>query len=286
VKTGIRLGDEMKAINVNSLCKAVQMTRANWYKQRKHRARRKVDDGLILALVMEQRRMQPRLGGRKLRRLIEPGLADAAVAIGRDRFFGVLRANQMLVPKLPKSCRTTNSRHSLKPYPNLIKDFEPTAPNQVWVSDITYLRTDASFVYLALEMDLYSRKIVGYDCSDSLEAIGCINALNMGVSDLPASRRPIHHSDRGCQYCCHEYVNLLNDNGFCISMTEVNHCAENSNAERLNGILKQEYGLGAHFKNKKQAQLAVEQAIWLYNYRRPHMSLNMGIPAEVHARVA
>jgi len=169
---------------------------------------------------------------------------------------------------------------------NLVKDLDVVRPNQVWVSDITYVRVEDSFVYLALIMDLYSRKIVGYHCGDSLEAIGCIKALQRASEELPEDCQPIHHSDRGCQYCCHDYVERLDEQGMAISMTETNHCAENAHAERLNGILKQEYGLGMTLKNLEYARKAVDQAVALYNYRRPHKSLDMKRPAEVHRQSA
>jgi transposase InsO family protein len=152
----------------------------------------------------------------------------------------------------------------------------------VWVSDITYLRTREDFVYLALITDRYSRKIVGWHVGDNLEAVGCVRALERALADLPEGSKPIHHSDQGAQYCCHQYVERLQGCGLGISMTETNHCAENAMAERMNGILKQEYGLGAELPSKEIAYLAVQQSIVLYNTRRPHGSLGNRIPTEVH----
>ena len=143
-----------------------------------------------------------------------------AVSIGRDAFFGVLRKHGLLVEALPKAPRTTNSRHSLPVFRNLIRDLTATAPNQIWVSDITYLRLEGNFVYLAPIMDLYSCKVVGYHCGDSLESIGCVTALEQALAELPEDRFPIHHSDRGCQYCCHEYVKRLFLRNLSVSMTE------------------------------------------------------------------
>ncbi|MFW6367225.1 MAG: IS3 family transposase [bacterium] len=217
---------------------------------------------------------------------MRPKLRREGVRCGRDRFYEVLKKHGLLVAPPPKSCRTTNSRHSMQMFPNRIKDMEITAANQVWVSDITYVRTEGSFVYLALITDAFSRKIVGYHCGDSLEAIGCISALDRALEDLPEYACPIHHSDRGCQYCCHDYVNRLTERGLGVSMTEINHCAENALAERVNGILKQEYAIGATFPNIEHARAAVEQAIWLYNNGRPHMSLNMKVPEQVHRQAA
>lgn len=263
------------------------MTRQNYYARRRHRQRRQVDEGLILELVRAERELQPRLGTRKLRVLLAGPLAAAAVAIGRDRLFALLRAEHLLVARLPKEYpRTTHSYHCLPVFANLIRTRVLRQPNEVWVSDLTYLRTREGFLYLALLTDKYSRKIVGYHCGDTLEATGCLQALAMALAELPAGDRPIHHSDRGSQYCCHEYVNRLSDHGLKVSMTEQDHCAENALAERMNGILKSEYGLGMEAPSKAVARRLVTQAVELYNTRRPHTALNLRTPAAVHRLAA
>jgi transposase InsO family protein len=263
------------------------MTRQNYYKRRRARKSRQIDEGLVVSLVRRERRLQPRLGTRKLYGLLTDELAKAGVEIGRDRFFEVLRERDLLVKPLPpSSCQTTNSRHNLPLFRNLIRELEPTAPNQIWVSDITYIRTKEGFEYLTLIMDLYSRKIVGHQCGGSIDADANLVALKRALAELPADRYPIHHSDRGCQYCCHEYVKVLTNRDLPVSMTEENHCSENASAERLNGILKQEYALGVTFRTRDHARRAVDQAVWLYNNRRPHGSLNNQFPCRVHARAA
>jgi transposase InsO family protein len=262
------------------------MSRQNWYKEVKIRKRRQVDEGLIVELVRNERKLHVRRGGRKLLVVLKAEFADAGISIGRDRLFGVLTRHDLLVPRLPRSTSTTNSRHSLPIFHNRLKGLEVNAPNQAWVSDITYIRIDDGFVYLGLIMDRYSRKIVGYHCGDRLETAGCLASLDMALADLPEGCHPIHHSDRGCQYCSHDYTDRLQEHGLPVSMTETDHCAENAHAERLNGILKQEYGLGMTFRNLEQVRKAVEQAVWLYNYRRPHMKLKMRIPAMVHQQAA
>ena len=226
--------------------------------------------------------MQPKLGGRKLLHIIGPDLASAGVSIGRDRFFVLLSVHDMLIERKSRHCRTTNSWHGFQVYPNLLKECVATGAHQVLVSDITYIWTDEGFVYLALVMDSWSRAIVGYDCSDSLEAEGASRALSMALGQLPKDCNAIHHSDRGSQYCCKSYVGALKSSGLRISMTEENHCYENSQAERLNGILKQEYGLGDGFGCKQDAYAAVRQAVDLYNNRRPHQSLSYECPMVVH----
>jgi putative transposase len=262
------------------------MSRQNYYKEHSWRKRKKVDEGLVEKLVEAERAVQPRLGGRKLYFILNSELEAAGVSIGRDRFFNVLRTNDLLLPPLPKSPRTTNSRHSLPVYRNIIKDIEVTGPNQVWVSDITYIRTADNFLYLSLITDKYSRKIVGYHLGETLETEECLRALEMALEKKPANASIIHHSDRGCQYCSHRYVDELKKHGFEISMTEENHCSENALAERVNGILKQEYWLGSTFRSIEQACSAVAEAIYLYNVRRPHMSLNYKTPEQVHGRAA
>jgi putative transposase len=258
------------------------MTRQNYYHQRHMREREKVDESLVVELVRIERYRQPRLGGRKLWLGLQEELQRAGVLLGRDRFFKVLKGHQLLIKRRKSRCRTTDSRHGFKVYTNLAKDLVLTGPHELLVSDITYLRTEAGFMYLALVMDAYSRKIVGYDCSSSLEAVGARRALKMALAQLPAGTRTMHHSDRGTQYCCHEYVALLAKAGVAISMTEENHCYENARAERLNGILKQEYGLGETLATTADARTLARQAVMLYNTHRPHTALGYRCPGEVH----
>jgi len=181
--------------------------------------------------------------------------------------------------------RTTYSRHGLRTYPNLLKMSEIDEPNQAWVSDITYIRTNEGFVYLALVTDRYSRKIVGYDVGDNLEATGCMRALKMALKQLPKRHSLIHHSDRGSQYCCYDYINMLRARKIKISMTEENHCYENSVAERVNGILKHEFYLKETFQKKQQVRVIVKEIVHLYNNRRPHLALNYATPEQIHSKI-
>jgi putative transposase len=261
------------------------MTRQNYYARRQLRQRRQVDAELVVALVRSERRLQPRLGTRKLRVLLEKPLAEVGIQLGRDRFFEVLRGHDLLLaPQRSETPCTTRSYHSLPVFKNLIQGREASRPNEVWVGDVTYLRTDEGFMYLSLLTDKVSRHIVGHHCGDSLEVTGCLAALDMALQQLPEGARPIHHSDRGSQYCCHEYVNRSVEGGLTLSMTETDHCAENALAERMNGILKGEYGLDQRFKTKVLAKQAATQAIHLYGTRRPHTALGHQFPAVVHAR--
>jgi transposase InsO family protein len=274
-------------VTVSSVCLKVGMSRQNYYAQRRKRQRRSVDAELVVEFVRQERGLQPKLGTRKLYCLFKKPLTEAGVKVGRDRMFEILREEKLLVER--RRCAyptTTSSYHCLPVFKNLIKDLEVSQPNQVWVGDLTYLRTGEGFMYLALLTDKGSRKVVGYHCSDTLEAAGCVLALEMALKEKPEGARPTHHSDRGCQYCCHDYINRLVDEGLLISMTETQHCAENALAERMNGILKSEYGLGQEFKTKASVLLAVDQSIYLYNTRRPHSSLGNRFPHEVHSLAA
>lgn len=265
------------------MCRKLGMSRQNYYARRKQRRRRAVDHELVAGLVRRERQLQPRLGTRKVHHRLKSELAQAGVRIGRDRLFEVLRAKDLLLAPLPAQYpHTTQSYHNLPLFRNQVKETVLDGPNQVWVSDLTYLRTLEGYLYLALITDKFSRKIVGYHVGDTLEAVGCVRALERALLDLPAQARPIHHSDQGSQYCCHQYVNRLQEHGLGISMTESHHCAENALAERMNGILKQEYGLGLEFGLKADARRAVDQGVWLYNTQRPHTALDYQTPAQVH----
>lgn len=265
------------------MCERLGMSRQNYYARRKQRQRRTVDGELVAGLVQRERRLQPRLGTRKLYHMLKAELQRAGARVGRDRMFEELRKRDLLLaPIRAPYPRTTQSYHNLPVFGNVIKEKKLSAPNQVWVSDLSYLRTHEGFLYMALITDKYSRKIVGWHVGDNLEAVGCVRALERALADLPEADKPIHHSDQGSQYCCHEYVRRLQERGLPISMTELNHCAENALAERMNGILKQEYGLGQEFPTKAAVHQAVEQGIHLYNTRRPHNALNKRTPAEVH----
>lgn len=265
------------------LCRRTGMSRQNYYKQRKIRQKRAFEEQTVLALVCRERCVQPQLGTRKLHRLLSEQWVSAGISIGRDRLFALLRRHRLLIRRRRRYARTTDSRHGLPVYPNRLKEAVLTGPNQAWVSDITYLRTRQGFLYLSLVMDAFSRKIVGYNCSDRLESEGALRALSMALDQLPVGADMVHHSDQGCQYCSRRYIKRLLGRSITISMTEKNHCYENSRAERLNGILKQEYGLGRVFLRKADVVTAVRQAVELYNDRRPHVALGYRLPTEVHA---
>lgn len=260
------------------------MSRQNYYARRQERQRARVDGDLVEQLVKRERQVQPRIGGRKLHRVLAKELAEAHIQLGRDRFFRVLGERKLLLePRRAAYPCTTDSGHYLPVFSNRIKEQLLSGPNQVWVSDVTYLRSLEGFLFLALITDKWSRKVVGHYCADTLKAEGCLRALEKALESLPSQAKPIHHSDRGSQYCCHEYVNRLSQRQLGISMTETDHCAENALAERVNGILKSEYALDQQFQSREQARRATDQAVHLYNTRRLHTALNYRVPQAVHA---
>ena len=228
----------------------------------------------IIEIVHKRRRSLPREGVRKLKVSLDNEFTKTNLKVGRDTLFNVLRKHQMLTLRKKYSSRTTNSCHRFYKYNNIIKNLEVTNPNQVWISDITYIRTVKGFCYLALITDMYSRKIVGYDLSDSLELKGCVRALNKALYQAKDIKQLIHHSDRGIKYCSNVYKQILKRNSINISMTEENHCYENAMAERVNGILKDEFYLDQSFADVDHAKRAAKNAINLYNEVRLHLSFD------------
>jgi transposase InsO family protein len=281
------IGDELnRRTSISTFALKLGMSRQNFYKRRVAMRRAEVNTGLIEQLVRGERSLQPRLGGRKLFKILTPVLENEGIRLGRDRFFDILRKKGLLVPPLPKSPGTTRFEPSLPVFHNLVVGLELTGPNQAWAADITYIRSDEGFLYLSLITDMWSRKIVGFHIGASLEAKEALSALAMALASLKDGAKPVHHSDRGCQYASHLYVGKLHEAGLQVSMTEELHCYENAIAERVNGILKQEYCIGSCFRNKNQAETAVKQAVYLYNTRRPHMSLNYETPEKMHRTAA
>lgn len=264
---------------MDRLCQAVSISRQAYYKGRKTRQRRWVDETAVIELVKGERCIQAKIGARKLLVLLKDELIGMGVKIGRDRFIELLRTNGLLIARKRRRCpQTTYSRHHFRTYSNLLKSLDLTGVHQAWVSDLTYVRTDEGFLYVSLISDAWSRKIVGYEGADTLEATGSLKALSMAKRQLPAGFCPIHHSDRGIQYACWDYVGSLESRGIEVSMTEENHCYENAQAERLNGILKQEYGLGETFRDKAQARLVLKQAVLLYNTQATSYQLELSDP--------
>ena len=241
-----------------------------------------MNEQLIVELILQIRCRHGRMGGKKIYDLFKEELHKIDDQVGRDKFFDILRRHGLLVKRRRKYAYTTDSYHRFRVYKNQLKDRILSKAHQAWVSDITYLRTNKGFEYLFLITDAYSRKIVGWSLSESLGIEGALEALHMAIKQCVNTTGMIHHSDRGIQYCSHEYVKMLRESRMLISMTEENHCYENAIAERVNGILKTEYGLDATFKGHNQLLAAVKEAIWLYNMERPHWSLKLCTPDQMH----
>ncbi|MCK0123895.1 IS3 family transposase [Gelidibacter sp. F2691] len=267
------------------MCTCFDLKRDAYYKYRYRADKRKEVEQQIIHIVKKRRMSLPREGVRKLMKSLNKDFEIQHLKVGRDTLFNVLREHKMLTLRKKYTCRTTNSYHRFYKYNNIIKGVEITRPNQVWVSDITYIRTIKGFCYLALITDMYSRKIVGYDLSDSLELKGCVRALNKAIYQAENIKGLIHHSDRGIQYCSNVYTQILKRKKIAISMTEENHCYENAMAERVNGILKDEFYLDQIFTNVAHAKRAAKNGIKLYNEIRLHLSLDYRTPNMVYLPV-
>lgn len=274
---------EVERRSLHTLCGLLGHTRQAYYQQRKRAERMALQEELIVQEVLAIREKQKHLGGRKLYHMLGVFLNEHSMEIGRDAFFDLLREYSLLVKKRrTRKPRTTLSYWRGERYPNLAKELVAVRANQLWVSDITYIRTKLGFGYLSLITDAYSRKIVGYYLSENLEARGCVRALKMALKANPDRPGLVHHSDRGSQYHSAEYRKALGWK-IRISMSERSNPLENAIAERVNGILKQEY-LKKKYKNIPEASRAAAEAVSLYNNERPHSSIEMLTPAEAHNR--
>lgn len=214
--------------------------------------------------------------------MLQPFFADNDVKMGRDQLFSVLSENKMLIRTRIRKVSTTYSQHWLRKWPNLIKGKVIERPNELWVSDITYWRIKEKFVYISLITDAYSRKIVGHYLSEALDTASSCKALIMALNAQKIEKDLIHHSDRGVQYCSNDYVKILQENNIQISMTESGDPRDNAIAERINGILKNEYLYKYKPGSLSQAQYVLQKAIYLYNHQRPHLSINLHTPEFAH----
>lgn len=224
----------------------------------------------------------PRIGTRKLYHMIKPQLEQQGIKIGRDSLFNILRKRFLLVPKRRKYQITTQSKHNFFKHPNRIKNLNINSPEQVWVADITYIRTSQGFAYLHLVTDAYSKQIMGYQLTDNLRIESAMNALKMALKNRRYTYPLIHHSDRGLQYCHRDYIDLLHSQNISISMTTKYDPYENAIAERVNGILKDEFDIGEGFINRSQAKNWISESIQLYNNYRPHLSCGFLTPSQAH----
>jgi putative transposase len=273
-------------IGLAKLCGWFGVTRQAYYQNGWKGIEISIEEDLLLKEVLSIRKNHKRMGTRKLYEKLHPFMLEHQIKIGRDALFDLLSSNHLLVRKRKRRIQTTQSSHWLRKYPNLIRDFVPTGPNQLWVSDITFWKIIGGHVYISFITDAYSHKVVGYNVAKTLEAIESVQALKMALSGLfmepDGHFQLIHHSDRGAQYCCFEYVKLLKENNIQISMTENGDPLENALAERLNGILKDEYLNDNLVKSIEEASKVLSRSVSLYNEDRPHMSIGNQYPSLVH----
>lgn len=273
-------------VSLGRICRLFGVTRQAYYQYFWRQEDLVLEHNLILDQVIEIRGNHRRMGTRKLYELLEPFMLTHQIKMGRDALFDLLSCHNLLVKRRRRTVKTTNSFHYYRKYPNLVKEFNPTGRNQLWVSDITYWKIGGKHVYISLVTDAFSRKVVGYQLLGTLEAEGPIRALKKAISGLLSGPDDcfelIHHSDRGIQYCSKEYVKVLNKHQVKISMTESGDPRENALAERVNGILKDEYLYNYSPKSIEEAKKILDQTINLYNKERPHMSIGNLVPEKVH----
>ena len=269
-------------MTIQTACRWFDISPQAYYQARKRCIQRAAENQLIVELVQGIRQRHPRMGGRKLRYELKKPMSVLGISRGRDAFFDILRLRDLLVPVKRSRHRTTFAGRWR--YPNLLTELTVTRINQVWVGDITYITTEQGFVYLALLTDVFSRFIIGYDLSSSLAVEGSLRALIQAFSQVDSNvlKGLIHHSDHGIQYIAYAYQDHLDGAGINPSMGEVGNCYDNALAERVNGILKIEYALDNLFVDFKHSEIAVREAIQLYNYERPHLSLDYAKPAEIY----
>ena len=254
------------------------------YSQRLKREKQKeLEREKVIKLVIEYRKKLPKTGTRKLYQYLQPKLEELNIKMGRDAIFDLLRNRGMLIKKTKRFFITTDSKHFYYKSPNLLTDLEITHSEQVFVSDITYIKTDEGHSYLALVTDAYSRKIMGWSLENNMKVSMVKDALEMAHKNCVFNHKNIiHHSDRGIQYCCPDYSQFAENKGFILSTTQQYDPYENAIAERINGILKYEFGLKNTIKSVEIAQKMVSEAVKLYNNERMHWSLDFKKPQDVH----
>jgi putative transposase len=271
---------------VGRLCMLFGRTRHAFYDRLWFFKQREESHILVLEMVAEIRREIPRIGTGKLYQMLRKPLQSNGIKMGRDRLHALLQDYGLTVRPKKRYTRTTNSNHWMKKYPNLIKELQVSEAEQIWVADITYIVVGDDFNYLNLITDNYSKRIMGHCLHPTLEAEGTITALKMALSNRQKTENKlIHHSDRGTQYCCLDYVTLLQEAEIGISMTENGDPYENPVAERVNGILKGDFELDKRFSSRAEALASIDKSIRAYNELRPHLSCNMFTPNQAHKMV-
>jgi transposase InsO family protein len=272
-------------VGLERLCRLFGKSRGAIYDHQRRRSTERLEDDIILQHVHQIRQTLPRLGTRKLHFKLEPLLKEHGIQIGRDYLFALLTDHKLLIRRRKRKVITTNSRHWLHKYTNLTGELVVNRPEQLWVSDITYIRLVNQWGYLSLITDAYSHKIMGFCFRPDLSAQGCVDALQMALRgrDYPDNAL-IHHSDRGTQYCCSAYVGLLINHAIGISMTQNGDPRENAVAERVNGIIKEEFSLYESRLGWNATYERIKSSLRAYNEERPHDSCDRLTPEQAHQR--
>jgi putative transposase len=272
-------------LSISAACRHYGISRQAYYKQLSREQAMHERDEAVVELVRARRVQQPRIGTRKLHYLLRGSFAESGIKLGRDGLFDLLRRTRLLVPPRRAYHKTTDSHHRFRKHPNLLKEgpqkITPDRPEEVWVADITYIPTREKFVYLSLVTDAYSRKIMGYHVHGSLQTEEVSRALTMAIKGRQTRAKLIHHSDRGIQYCSSYYQQIHEKHGITCSMTDGYDCYQNALAERVNGILKNEFLLQTP-RNLQEATKMIKESIHIYNHERPHLALKYKTPDAVH----
>ncbi len=272
------------SVGLQRLCQLFGYSRQSYYKHLQAQEQHAFSSALIVSLVKDKRQQMPGIGAKKLYFLLCEDIQRHRLKIGRDVLLEILRENDLLIRRRKKRAVTTWSKHALKKYPNIIRELTPKRPNELWVSDITYIRVGSAWHYVIFIVDAYSRLVIGYNVGERMDAEFCETALDQALKQWKDRSRPlIHHSDRGLQYCSKLYTDKLLRNKIQISMTENGDPLENAIAERLNGIFKGEFEMDQHFETGQIAVDRIQNMVHHYNYSRPHASCNYLTPAQAHA---
>lgn len=272
-------------MSLKRACELLGISRQAIYQREKRLQHRKQELAPVKQWVQDIRRFMPRIGTRKLYWLIKPKLKAAGIALGRDGLFKYLKEQGLLIKPKKSYTKTTDSKHWMKKYPNLLQETSVERPEQVFVSDITYVESEEGVHYLSLVTDACSRKIMGYHLSHDMKVNNVIKALKRAIKSRVTKRSLIHHSDRGSQYCSAVYQTELRRNNIQPSMTDGYDCYQNAMAERVNGILKQEFLLH-RCSSFDELKVLIEESVDIYNRLRPHLSLGMKTPEDVHKKAS
>jgi len=273
-------------MSIRKACRLLGRAKSSFFQVKKNRVKIEKREEKVIAFILKKvkaiRKEQPKAGGKKMFEEISQDPDFAKYKFGRDRFFDVLRANDLLVKRRKKPVYTTDSSKWRKQYPNLVEDLIPTRPEQIFVADITYFRTEKGFVYGHIVTDAYSKKIMGYHVSDDMKATSTLAAVQMAIENRRYDEALIHHSDRGFQYLSKLYTDFLKKHNISISVTQDGSPYDNAIAERINGILKGEFDFNRTFRNLYHARLLMDKVVKIYNSKRRHWSNSLLTPDQMH----